>query len=328
MLYYVIGLGSMGKRRVRCLIALGIKPEDIWGFDTREDRRIETKEKYSINIASNIEDVDFDSVKAIIVSLPPDKHNIGINIAVKYNKPVFVEASVMLDETVEIEKNSKNIFVAPSCTFMFHPMIKEIKKIIISASLGKVCNFSYHSGQYLPDWHPWEDVKDFYVSKKETGGAREIVPYELTWITDVFGFPKQIKGYYRKTGSVGCDIDDSYACCLDYNDMIGTLVVDVISRYPARNLIINCQDGQIQWRWDSNRIEVYDAKDKKTTYIDQDIQIHEEGYSDMIGEEMYIEEIDKFLKGIEDSSQYPNTLDKDIKVLRLLNDIEKSDDNR
>ena len=48
----------------------------------------------------------------------------------------------------------------------------------------------------------------------------------------------------------------------------------------------------------------------------------------MIGEEMYIEEIDKFLKGIEDSSQYPNTLDKDIKVLRLLNDIEKSDDNR
>ena len=113
MSYYVIGLGSMGKRRVRCLIALGIKSEDIWGFDTREDRCVEAKEKYSINIASNIEDVDFDNVKAIIVSLPPDKHNIGINIAVKYNKPVFVEASVMLDETVEIEKNSKNIFVAP-----------------------------------------------------------------------------------------------------------------------------------------------------------------------------------------------------------------------
>lgn len=328
MSYYVIGLGSMGKRRVRCLIALGIKSEDIWGFDTREDRCVEAKEKYSINIASNIEDVDFDNVKAIIVSLPPDKHNIGINIAVKYNKPVFVEASVMLDETVEIEKNSKNIFVAPSCTFIFHPMIKEIKKIITSASLGKVCNFSYHSGQYLPDWHPWEDVNDFYVSKKETGGAREIVPYELTWITDVFGFPKQIKGYYRKTGFVGCDIDDSYVCCLDYNDMIGTLVVDVISRYPARNLIINCQDGQIQWRWDSNCIEVYDAKQKKTTYIDQNIQIHEEGYSDMIGEEMYIEEIDRFLKGIDDSAQYPNTLDKDIKVLRLLDDIEKSDYNR
>ena len=48
----------------------------------------------------------------------------------------------------------------------------------------------------------------------------------------------------------------------------------------------------------------------------------------MIGEEMYIEEIDRFLKGIDDSAQYPNTLDKDIKVLRLLDDIEKSDYNR
>lgn len=328
MSYYVIGLGSMGKRRVRCLIALGIKPEDIWGYDTREDRCEEAREKYSINIASGIEEVDFDKVNAVIVSLPPDKHNIGIDIAVKYNKPVFVEASVMLDETLEIEKNSKSIFVAPSCTFMFHPMIKEIKKLISSTSLGKVCNFSYHSGQYLPDWHPWEDVNDFYVSKKETGGAREIVPYELTWITDLFGFPKQIKGYYRKTGSVGCDIDDSYVCCLDYNDMIGTLVVDVISRYPARNLIINCQDGQIQWRWDNNRIEVYDAKQQKTFYINQDTQSHEEGYSDMIGEEMYIEEIDSFLKGIDEASQYPNTLDKDIKVLKLLDNIEKSDDNK
>ena len=325
MAYYVIGLGSMGKRRVRCLMALGVKPEEIWGTDSRADRLEEAKEKYGINVVSNESEVDFDKIDAIIVSLPPDKHKIGVDVAVKYNKPVFVEASVLLEETKEIREASKNIFVAPSCTFVFHPMIKEIKKIINSNKLGKVCNFSYHSGQYLPDWHPWEDVNDFYVSNPSTGGAREIVPYELTWITELFGFPEEIKGYYRKTGEVGCEIDDSYTSCLDYKDMIGTLLVDVISRYPARNLIINCQNGQIQWKWDNNRIEIYNAKDGKTSYVDQAEQSHEAGYSSMIGEEMYIEEIDKFLKGTKDPACYPNTLDKDVKVLELLYAIEESD---
>ena len=32
----VIGLGSMGKRRIRCLQALEVK--NIVGFDTRDDR--------------------------------------------------------------------------------------------------------------------------------------------------------------------------------------------------------------------------------------------------------------------------------------------------
>ena len=43
----IIGLGSMGKRRVRNLQSLGIK--NIVGFDIREDRREETEKKYQIN---------------------------------------------------------------------------------------------------------------------------------------------------------------------------------------------------------------------------------------------------------------------------------------
>lgn len=323
--YLVIGLGSMGKRRVRCLMQLGVEPSDIWGIDQRKDRCEEAENRYGIKIAQNESEIDFDEIDGVIVSLPPDRHKIGTDIATRHNKPVFIEASVILKETLKIKDSSKNIFVAPSCTFMFHPMIKEVKKIVESGELGKVCNFTYHSGQYLPDWHPWEDVSDFYVSNRETGGAREIVPYELTWITDTFGFPKDIKGYYRKTADVGCDIEDSYVSILDYGDMIGALLVDVVSRYPARNLIVNFRYGQIQWRWDLEKLEVYDARKDKKTYIEQSKQPHEDGYCDMIGEQMYIDEIAAFLAGMKDASVYPNTLDKDIRVLGLLNKIEDSD---
>lgn len=323
--YYIKGLGSMGKRRVRCLLALGVKPDKIWGSDVREDRCIDAENSYGINIIKDEAELDFEKIDAVIVSLPPDRHKIGVDIAIKYRKPVFVEASVILDEVIEIKKASEGIFVAPSCTFVFHPMIKEIKKIVVSQKLGKVCNFSYHSGQYLPDWHPWEKVEDFYVSDRKTGGAREIVPYELTWITELFGFPQSIKGFFRKTAEIGCDIEDSYGCCLDYGEMVGTLLVDVVSRYPARNLIINFQKGQIQWKWDNNRLDVYEAENGKMSVIQQEAQVHVDGYSDMIGEKMYIDEIAAFLNGIDDPKAYPNDLKKDEAVLRLLTEIESSD---
>jgi predicted dehydrogenase len=324
--YLVIGLGSMGKRRVRCLKALGIDGRNIYGIDMREDRSNEAKEKYGIKIVKEEKDVNFDEIEAVIVSLPPDKHYEGVKTAIKYNKPVFVEASVVLEDVEKIKENNiNNIFIAPSCTFVFHPAIKKIKNIVQSGVYGKVCNFSYHSGQYLPDWHPWENVNDFYVSNRLTGGAREIVPYELTWIVDILGFPKDIKGYFRKTTDVGCDIEDSYVCTLDYGNMLGSLLVDVVGRNALRNLVINFEKAQLQWRCDRDQFEIYEVEGDRWRNIELGKMIHEEGYNKSINENMYIDEIDSFLKGINDSNCYPNTIDKDIKVLQILEEVENSD---
>ena len=323
--YLIIGLGSMGKRRIRCLMKLGVKPNHIYGIDVREDRRVEAEEKYGINIADNAEDIDFSVISAVIVSLPPDKHFVGAELAIKNNKPVFIEASVVLEDTLKIkEYNVNDVFAAPSKTMLFHPIIKEINRIVKSGKYGKVCNFSYHSGQYLPDWHPWENVKDFYVSNRITGGAREIVPFELTWITDVFGFPRDIAGYHRKTRDLGCDIEDSYACVLDYGDMVGNLMVDVVGRFAARNLIVNLERAQLQWRWDKTQLEIFEAETKEWKIFSQPGQIHESGYNENINEDMYIEEIQAFLRGIDDRQVYGNTIEKDIEILRLLERVERS----
>ena len=71
MKFLVIGLGSMGKRRIRCLQALGY--DDITGYDTREDRRAEAKEKYGVHVLQRCDDID-KAFDAVIVSVPPDRH--------------------------------------------------------------------------------------------------------------------------------------------------------------------------------------------------------------------------------------------------------------
>ncbi len=46
MKFLIAGLGSMGKRRIRNLLALGER--DIVGFDIRADRRQEALDRYGI----------------------------------------------------------------------------------------------------------------------------------------------------------------------------------------------------------------------------------------------------------------------------------------
>lgn len=313
----------MGKRRVRCLQALGFS--DVTGFDPREDRRNEAEAKYGIKTIGSLEGLDVKSFTGILVSVPPDRHAQYAIMAIENNVPVFIEASVILEDVENIKKAMKNnSYVAPSCTLRFHPMIKDITAIVKSGKYGKITNFSYHSGQYLPDWHPWENVKDFYVSNRATGGGREIVPFELTWMVDTIGCPVESKGFFQKTIEFGAEIEDTYACVLSYKDMVGTLIVDVASRYAVRNLIINMETAQIQWRWDNAFFTLYEVENNRWIQYNQPEFNSASGYNKNIGEQMYIDEINAFVTGINNKGTYPNSIDDDIKVLKILNEVENS----
>lgn len=324
MKFLVIGLGSMGKRRVRCLQALGYT--DIIGYDPREDRQLESNTKYSIKTINSLDKVNLSEFDAFVISTPPDKHLQYAKLAIDNNKPAFIEASVILEEVKEIKSfNKQNVFLAPSCTLRFHPMIKDITSIIKSEKYGKVTNFTYHSGQYLPDWHPWEKVDEFYVSNRITGGAREVVPFELTWIVDTIGWPNEVKGVFEKTLDFGANIEDTYAFILKYSDKIGCVMVDAAARYAIRNLVINLEKAQIQWRWDDSFFKLYESVTNRWVTFNQSEFSASPGYNKNIGEVMYVEEVACFIKGIKSNSFYPNSIDNDIKILELLNSIENSD---
>jgi len=325
MKFLVVGLGSMGKRRIRCLKKLGYN--DIFGFDTRNDRLIESVEKYAIQSVVDLNEFNFDLIEAIVVSTPPDKHQQYMELSIEKNKPCFVEASVIIDGLERINKKAKekNVLIAPSCTFFFHPIISEIIEIVNSGKYGKVTNFTYHSGQYLPDWHPWENVKDFYVSNRTTGGAREIVPFELTWITKMLGFPLSVKGCFAKTMDIGADIEDTYCFIMKYEDMLGAVTVDVATRYATRNLILNLEYAQITWKWDDGMFSLYDVRKKRWIRYHQPEDIAEPGYNKNIVEGFYIQEVQNFIDAINGLKEFPNNLDEDIKVLEFLKHIEDSD---
>lgn len=324
----VIGLGSMGKRRVRCLQALGVI--DILGVDVRSDRREEASKKYGIaTFASTADAWSAGRPHVAIISLPPKLHVMAMRECIRERVPFFVEASVVDDGLKEVAEDARkmSLVAAPSSTLRFHPAIAEIFRIVREGRIGKISNVMMHSGQFLPDWHAYEPVSDYYVSDPATGGAREIVPFEMTWFTELFGFPRRVAAMYRKTIDIpGAEyIDDTYNCLLDYGTFLASITVDVVSRHATRRLTINGDKGQLVWSWDESTIRFFDANNSSWLDIEYQMENAEPGYNKNIGENMYIDEIRSFLNAVNGEVEFPNTLINDCQVLKLLYAIERSD---
>ena len=75
----------------------------------------------------------------------------------------------------------------------FHPIIKKINQFIEQEKIGKILAFTYHSGMYLPDWHPYEDYRKGYAAKKSLGGGIALTMiHELDFLYWFFGDIKKI----------------------------------------------------------------------------------------------------------------------------------------
>jgi predicted dehydrogenase len=332
MKFLVIGLGSMGKRRVRNLQALGEK--EIAGFDLSTTRCDEAKQKYSIMTYNDFQSaIDEHKPDVFIISTPPNFHMDYAYFAYENGIHAFIEASVVdSDKILNLSQKiaPKNLIIVPSCTMGYFPAQLELKKLLTKKIIGEPLNFNYQSGQYLPDWHPWEKVEDFYVSNPDTGGCREIVPFELTWINQIFGTPTPLACVSRKLTNINAKIDDIYHSILEYpNKMILNLTVEVVARPKAvRDFRILGTKGEIVYSSDTNQLKYINLSMKDWEVISFEDGTIENKYINP--EEPYINEIKDFLNAItnNDIKLFPNSLEEDYKVLQTLYKLEELGNNK
>ena len=326
MKFLVVGLGSMGKRRIRCLKKL--KYNNVYGFDLNKSRNLEVKTKYKIQTFSNFKDA-YNTVKpdVLIISTPPDKHYSYARFSAKNNKDCFIEASVETSaETLKLKNYGKKMrtMILPSCTMQYFKSPKIIKKLIKNNEIGKVWNINYQIGQYLPDWHPWENIKNFYVSKKKTGACREIVPFELNWICDIFGIPKVINSHKNKLSNLDMDADDIYHFTLKFpKNIIANITVEVLSRVvPTRIMTILGSKGKICLNYEDKIIKLY-KPDNSIKIFKINEGKPEKGY--VYSEKPYIDEMENFINAVKKGNKklFPNNLQQDSYIFKILEEIEK-----
>lgn len=322
MKFLVVGLGSMGRRRIRCLKSLG--NDDILAFDTREDRRRETQERYGVPVFDDIEAAIRQKPDAMIISVPPDSHTYFELLSLDAGISFFAEASVVDDgmETVIDRLRNSNLIGFPSCTMLFFGGPKQAKALVANGAVGRPLFWTHHSGQYLPDWHPWEKITDYYVSRRPVGGCREIVPFELVWLVNLFGYPSEVAGRVDKISDLGVDIDDVYMLQLRQNGILGQLTVDVLARAVVRHFRLVGSDGTLEWNAECDTARVLNPRDQKWTSYPLQEGPPEPGY--IVPERPYVEEMQDFIRCLETETPPAYSLEKDLRILRILYAAEES----
>lgn len=288
MKFLVIGLGSMGKRRIGNLLTLGVDKKDIRGFDLSSDRRVETFNKFKIATHFTVDSALLWKPDVFIISTPPDHHVEYMKKSIELGIPCFVEASVCIEGMKLL--NDINNLIHPSATMRFSKLVRKLKNAIPECK-----RFKYSCKSWLPDWHPHEDIKDFYVSKKETGACREMVPFELEWLVWIFGDIKHIIGNVQSSGEFG-DIDDCYDIIIEFESGIfGDITVDIITKEAKGGI------REMIWEDSNGFLSGIIVKCK---------------------EDMYVREMKHFIDSL-NGNTYLYSLEEDIEILELLEEIEK-----
>jgi len=313
----------MGKRRIRNLQKL--HAGEIIGFDARKARVLETKRQYHVKTYNKFNEALKEKPDAFVISTPPDLHKKYADIAIDNKIHFFTEVNLSSSEIKSLIKKikEKSIIGVPSCTLLFHPAIIELKKIIQKNTIGKIYSIHHHFGHYLPNWHPWEDYRKFYVSKKSTGAAREIVPFELVWLTSIFHDVESVFGIVKKVSTLKTNIDDLYQIMMKFrNNVYCSLIIDVFTRPSIKETKIIGEHGTIFIDF-SGLIKI--KKERFTKKIKFQLGPIQKGYKKNTGAEpMYEQEMKSFINAIKKKKKYPLSLSDEYKILKILDAIEQS----
>ena len=322
----IVGLGSMGRRRLRNLELLG--GHELAGVELQAERASAVAAEHGIPIYGSFEEGLAWGPEAVVISTPPDRHTELALEAARHGLPFFTEASVVstgMDELIETVQ-SAGVVAAPSCTMRFHPAVQTLRRLLYEHAVGRPLAVIHHVGQYLPDWHPWEDYRTFYVARRETGAAREIVPFELSWLTYLFGMPEALTGMRGRIGNLDADIDDVYSAILAFPGPLRcSLIVEVLSRPAVRLARIVTERGTLVWDWEARLVRCYRAEEDKWVDYPDPPPVPGPG-GKWVAENMYIEEMRAFVAAVEGRADFPLTLSEDRALLGLLERIEESSD--
>ncbi|MGG5309189.1 Gfo/Idh/MocA family protein [Enterococcus mundtii] len=323
MIVGIVGLGSMGKRRLR-LIQNNFKDILVCGIDTNKERCVEVEKKYSIPTYDNLEAAkNLFKIDIVFVCTSPISHESIIKDALNLDCHVFTEINLLNNyytEVIDIAKNKDKLLYLSS-TFLKR---KEIQYIESRIRKDRNVSYRYHVGQYLPDWHPWEDYRNFFVGNKTTNGCREIFAIELPWIINTFGRVNSFTVTAKKLSQLDIDYPDSYNLLIEHVDgVVGTLTVDILSRSAKRELTVIGEGTFIEWGGNPETLFSWNDTNASMEKINLYDQIeHDSNYSHTIIEDAYLEEIKEFFDALKFKNELEYTFEKDDYIINLINEIE------
>lgn len=288
----VIGCGSIGRRHIGNLLQLGIK--DILVVDTRHERLEEVRSQFDFQAVESLEAALGYQPNAVIVATPTSSHVPLALEAAQHGCHIFIEKPLShnmenVNKLLQVVQEKKLVTLV-GCNMRFHPGIRKIKELLEERAIGHVMAARVEVGQYLPDWHPWEDYRQMYSVRQELGGGIILdAIHEIDYIRWMLGEVKSVACFAGKLSHLEIETEDTAAILLLFaNGTIGELHLDYIQRAYSRSCHIIGEEGTIRWDYTDGKVRWYSAKTCKWRYFTNP--------NNWEPNQMYIDEMAHFLR--------------------------------
>ncbi len=262
MKFMLAGLGSIGRRHLRNLKALGEQDIVLYrsGRSTLQDDELD----------GYIAETGLDAAlahkpDAVIVSNPTALHlDVAIPAAeagchLLLEKPVSHNLERVDDLLAAVKRGGGKVLVGYQ--FRFHPGLQAVKRWLMEGLIGKPISAHAHWGEYLPDWHPGEDYRQSYAARRDLGGGVVLTlchPFDyLRWL---MGEVVSATSWTGQVGELDLEVEDIAEAILEFDSgAVGHVHLDYFQRPPAHTLEIVGTEGMVRWDNEEGHASIYQS---------------------------------------------------------------------
>jgi predicted dehydrogenase len=190
---------------------------------------------------------------AVIVANPTSMHlDVAIPAAeagchILLEKPVShsLERLDVLQKAAQ--KSGSKILVG--FQFRYHPTLNKARELIQQNALGKILTVHAHWGEYLPQWHPWEDYRQSYASRADLGGGVIVtLTHPLDYLRFLLGDVESLWSFNGHISPLELNVEDVAEIGLKFTSgVVGGVHVNYFQRPPAHRLEIVGTNGTLRW---------------------------------------------------------------------------------
>lgn len=258
----IVGLGSIGERHVRNLLALGHTDITVVRRDPAKPPR--TLKGTEFRTVTSLDEALDGKPAAVIAANPTALHDDVMWSAVDAGVHALVEVPVSHAaaglERVERRADETGARVLVAHNLRFHPALRAIWDAVRGGAIGAPLYSRAQFGEYLPACHPWEDYRGRYEARADLGGGVVLTSlHEIDHAFWLFG-PITAVTCVARTVHFPVDVEDVAMMILEHQGgVLSDIELDFVQRTYRRSLQVAGTEGTLEWELIGDRVRLFEA---------------------------------------------------------------------
>ncbi len=227
----IIGLGGIGQRHTRNLRALLGDSVEIIAYRVRRlthvvtptmgaDQERNVEDVYNIRTFSSLDEALAQKPDIAYVCNPSSLHVAVTRACLIAGCDIFLEKPLAdslegTAELVDLAREHKRIAMV-GYQLRFHPCVIRLTEIVRSGVLGNLLGVRATIGEYLPNWHPYEDYRIMYAARADLGGGVVLTQiHEFDFLYSIFGTPTRVYAVGGHWSDLELDVEDTASILME-----------------------------------------------------------------------------------------------------------------